>query len=161
MDILFNEAKITFEFYQQLNHAFVLHIDSIISKIPGALPLISQAVQLSNLKHQFPQILQVNHQTDTIGEFSGISNRDILTGNQPEQPLLHPLPAEDKTSLPQNDPLLGDTNNINILAAATPNNAMLLGIYYGNQGWNMPQVQALESWQGKKNAVVNLFTNWT
>jgi len=47
------------------------------------------------------------------------------------------------------------------LAAATPNNAMLLGIYYGNQGWNMPQVQALESWQGKKNAVVNLFTNWT
>ena len=38
--------------------------------------------------------------------------------------------------------------------------ATLLGIYYGNQGWKMEQVQALESWQGKKNAVVNMFTNW-
>ncbi|HEY8563745.1 MAG TPA: hypothetical protein VIL74_25425 [Pyrinomonadaceae bacterium] len=38
--------------------------------------------------------------------------------------------------------------------------ATLLGVYYGNQGWKMDQVQALESWQGKKHAVVNLFTNW-
>ena len=185
MDLLFNEAKIPFEFSQQLNHAFVLHIDTIISKIPGALPLISQAVQLSTLKYQlpvtlFPQSLQVNHQTDTIGQFSCTSNCDLLTGSQPEQSLLHLLPAEDMMSPPQEDPLLGNPKNINIsdknypvnseetslkaiapLAAATPNNAMLLGIYYGNQGWNMPQVQALESWQGKKNAVVNLFTDWT
>jgi hypothetical protein len=41
-------------------------------------------------------------------------------------------------------------------AAGTP----LLGIYYGNQGWKMEQVQAVESWQGKRHAVVNLFTNW-
>ena len=37
---------------------------------------------------------------------------------------------------------------------------VLLGIYYGNQGWNMEQVQALESWQDKKNAVIQIFTNW-
>ncbi|MSV35895.1 MAG: endoglucanase [Bryobacterales bacterium] len=37
----------------------------------------------------------------------------------------------------------------------------LLGIYYGNQGWKMEQVQAVEAWQGKKHAVVNLFTDWT
>lgn len=36
----------------------------------------------------------------------------------------------------------------------------LLAVYYGNQGWNMPQVQAMERWQGKRHAVVNLFTNW-
>ncbi|HEY9691905.1 MAG TPA: hypothetical protein V6D15_06855 [Oculatellaceae cyanobacterium] len=36
----------------------------------------------------------------------------------------------------------------------------LLGVYYGNQGWNMGQVQAMETWQGKKNAVVNMFTDW-
>lgn len=38
--------------------------------------------------------------------------------------------------------------------------APLLGIYYGNQGWAMDDVRALEDWQGKKNAVVELFTNW-
>lgn len=37
----------------------------------------------------------------------------------------------------------------------------LLGIYYGNQGWKMEQVQAMEAWQGKKHAVVNLFTDWS
>ena len=37
----------------------------------------------------------------------------------------------------------------------------LLGVYYGHQGWKMEQVQALENWQGKKHAVVNLFTDWT
>lgn len=37
---------------------------------------------------------------------------------------------------------------------------MLLGVYYGNQGWAMDEVQALESWQGKRHAVVNMFTNW-
>ena len=37
---------------------------------------------------------------------------------------------------------------------------VLLGIYYGNQGWKMEQVGHMEAWQGKKHAVVNLFTNW-
>ena len=36
----------------------------------------------------------------------------------------------------------------------------LLGVYYGNQGWDMPQVRAMEAWQGKRHAVVNLFTDW-
>jgi len=36
----------------------------------------------------------------------------------------------------------------------------LLGIYYGNQGWDMAQVRAMETWQGKRHAVVNLFTDW-
>ena len=39
-------------------------------------------------------------------------------------------------------------------------NSTLLGVYYGNQGWNMPEVQALEAWQGKRDAVLNLFTDW-
>jgi len=43
---------------------------------------------------------------------------------------------------------------------ASADTTSLLGIYYGNQGWEMGNVQALESWQGKKKAVVNLFTNW-
>jgi mannan endo-1,4-beta-mannosidase len=37
---------------------------------------------------------------------------------------------------------------------------ILLGIYYGNQGWAMSDVVALESWQCKKNAVINMFTSW-
>ena len=36
----------------------------------------------------------------------------------------------------------------------------LLGVYYGNQGWKMDQVRAMENWQGKRHAVVNMFTNW-
>lgn len=44
------------------------------------------------------------------------------------------------------------------LPAATNNS--LLGVYYGNNGWQIVQNQALESWQGKKHAVTNLFTNW-
>lgn len=36
----------------------------------------------------------------------------------------------------------------------------LLGSYYGNQGWEIEQIKALENFQGKKHAVVNLFTNW-
>ncbi|MEO6006013.1 MAG: glycosyl hydrolase [Opitutus sp.] len=39
--------------------------------------------------------------------------------------------------------------------------ATLLGVYYGDQGWKMADVRALESWQGKKNAVVVLFTDWS
>ena len=36
----------------------------------------------------------------------------------------------------------------------------LLGVYYGNQGWKMDQVRAMEAWQGKRHAVVNVFTDW-
>ena len=36
----------------------------------------------------------------------------------------------------------------------------LLGVYYGNQGWKLDQVRAMEAWQSKKHAVVNLFTDW-
>jgi mannan endo-1,4-beta-mannosidase len=48
-----------------------------------------------------------------------------------------------------------------VALSATGRTQTLLGVYYGNQGWKMEQVQAIESWQGKKNAVVNLFTDWT
>ncbi len=45
------------------------------------------------------------------------------------------------------------------LAAAAQGQA-LFGVYYGNQGWKMDQVRAMEAWQGKRHAVVNLFTDW-
>lgn len=44
--------------------------------------------------------------------------------------------------------------------AAAANAQALLGVYYGNQGWKMDQVRAMEAWQGKRHAVVNLFTDW-
>ena len=44
--------------------------------------------------------------------------------------------------------------------AAGAQGQALLGVYYGNQGWKMDQVQAMEAWQGKRHAVVNLFTDW-
>lgn len=37
----------------------------------------------------------------------------------------------------------------------------LLGVYYGNQGWNVEQIKAMESWQGKRHAVITLFTDWS
>ncbi|MGQ0521699.1 MAG: glycoside hydrolase family 26 protein [Actinomycetota bacterium] len=45
-------------------------------------------------------------------------------------------------------------------ATGTGGPAPLLGVYYGNQGWAMNDVKALEAWQGKRHAVVELFTNW-
>lgn len=45
-------------------------------------------------------------------------------------------------------------------AAAPPASPVLLGVYYGNQGWAMKDVRALEAWQQKRNAVVELFTSW-
>jgi len=51
-----------------------------------------------------------------------------------------------------------------VSAAARPGvhamGEMLLGVYHGNQGWQMTQVQAMEHWQGKQHAVVHVFTNW-
>lgn len=49
-------------------------------------------------------------------------------------------------------------NYVTQLSAATDNS--LLGIFDASNGWQMAQVQALESWQGKKHAVVNMFTTW-
>ena len=49
------------------------------------------------------------------------------------------------------------------LAGAPPaaaSGTTLLGVYYGNQGWAMSDVRNMEAWQGKKHAVVNLFTDW-
>lgn len=48
-----------------------------------------------------------------------------------------------------------------VVLPAKAQSQTLLGVYYGNQGWKMEQVQALEAWQGKKHSVVNLFTDWT
>lgn len=45
-------------------------------------------------------------------------------------------------------------------AGAQAQGQALLGVYYGNQGWKMDQVRAMEAWQGKTHAVVNLFTDW-
>ena len=36
----------------------------------------------------------------------------------------------------------------------------LLGVYYGDSGWHMQDVRNMEVWQGKKYAVVELFTNF-
>jgi mannan endo-1,4-beta-mannosidase len=44
--------------------------------------------------------------------------------------------------------------------AAHAQGQALLGVYYGNQGWKMDQVRAMETWQGRRHAVVNLFTDW-
>jgi beta-mannanase len=44
--------------------------------------------------------------------------------------------------------------------AAAQAQQALLGVYYGNQGWAMDQVRAMEAWQGKRHAAVNLFTDW-
>jgi hypothetical protein len=45
-------------------------------------------------------------------------------------------------------------------AGAQAQGQALLGVYYGNQGFNMDQVRAMEAWQGKRHAAVNLFTDW-
>lgn len=50
--------------------------------------------------------------------------------------------------------------HLGAVAQAQQTRQALLGVYYGNQGWAMDQVQAMEAWQGKRHAAVNLFTNW-
>lgn len=37
---------------------------------------------------------------------------------------------------------------------------MLLGVKYGNQGWDLASVRRLEAWQGRPHDVLVLFTNW-
>ena len=48
-----------------------------------------------------------------------------------------------------------------VVVPAAAQSQMLLGIHYGGQGLKMEQVQALEAWQGKKYAVVDVMTDWT
>ncbi len=36
----------------------------------------------------------------------------------------------------------------------------VFGVKYGNQGWDLSSVRALESWQGRTHEVIVLFTNW-
>lgn len=43
-------------------------------------------------------------------------------------------------------------------AAADP--APLFGVKYGNQGWDLASVRALETWQERPHDVLVLFTNW-
>lgn len=49
---------------------------------------------------------------------------------------------------------------VTVPPVAASTGSALLGVYYGNQGWNMTEVQALEAWQAKRDALLNLFTNW-
>ena len=49
---------------------------------------------------------------------------------------------------------------LSLPAGAAAEGQLLVGVYYGNQGWAMDQVRALEAWQGQRHAVVNLFTSW-
>lgn len=51
-----------------------------------------------------------------------------------------------------------ETATLRAEAAAAP--SVLLGVFAGNSGWAMADVQALEGWSGKKNAVLNTFTDW-
>ena len=37
---------------------------------------------------------------------------------------------------------------------------ILIGSYYGQEGWNMTEVAHQEQWQGEANAVINLFTDF-
>jgi len=56
----------------------------------------------------------------------------------------------------RNPRLLTDAQFAGRLDAGTT----LIGIYYGNQGWQLAQVRDMESWQGKAFAVLSVITNW-
>jgi mannan endo-1,4-beta-mannosidase len=36
----------------------------------------------------------------------------------------------------------------------------LVGVYYGGNGWKMQQVRDMQKWDGKRNAVLLMFTGW-
>ncbi len=59
-------------------------------------------------------------------------------------------------SNPRNPRLLTDAQFMGQLDTGTA----LLGMYYGNQGWEMEQVRDMESWQNKKHAILNMVTSW-
>jgi mannan endo-1,4-beta-mannosidase len=46
------------------------------------------------------------------------------------------------------------------LTTASTDSPPIFGVKYGNQGWDLQSVRALESWQGRSHEVLVLFTNW-
>lgn len=47
-----------------------------------------------------------------------------------------------------------------VMTAASNGSPPIFGVTYGNQGWDLQRVRALESWQGRSHEVLVLFTNW-
>lgn len=47
-----------------------------------------------------------------------------------------------------------------IMTAASNDSPPIFGVKYGNQGWDLQSVRALETWQGRSHEVLVLFTNW-
>jgi beta-mannanase len=58
------------------------------------------------------------------------------------------------------NPKINAIEIIPISTASTSTSSILLSTYYGNQGFTMQQVRDMESWQGKKNATLLLFTSF-
>jgi len=46
------------------------------------------------------------------------------------------------------------------MTAASNDSPPIFGVKYGNQGWDLQSVRALEAWQGRTHEVLVLFTNW-
>ncbi len=68
--------------------------------------------------------------------------------------LIFALLGSNGCGLPEPEPTSSTSQKI------TTSTSIMLGAYSGNQGWMMSQITDLESWQGRKNAVINLFTTW-
>ncbi|MDV2993463.1 MAG: Endoglucanase H [Chroococcidiopsis sp. SAG 2025] len=49
---------------------------------------------------------------------------------------------------------------IYLLPLQATTNKLLLGVYYGNNGWEMDRLQAMEKWQDKQHTTIALFANW-
>lgn len=47
-----------------------------------------------------------------------------------------------------------------VMTAAFTDSPPIFGVKYGNQGWDLQSVRALEAWQGRRHEVLVLFTNW-
>ncbi|GET41392.1 glycoside hydrolase family 26 protein [Microseira wollei] len=183
MDLLLLEPKAAFGLDPQLDNSLFPDTKGNMGDTLGFPLPEPQLLQPSALIGQLPipafsPSWLLSDYTEKASDLTS-GNTDIITGSQADSSPNTPLSSDhiiipiDKKVLAGNSQDIGlfeknytpdaDVRTLttsNSLAAATSSNAMLLGIYYGNQGWNMPQVQALESWQGKKHAVVNLFTDW-
>lgn len=46
------------------------------------------------------------------------------------------------------------------MTGASTDSPPIFGVKYGNQGWDLHSVRALESWQGRTHEVLVIFTNW-
>lgn len=185
MDLLFDQPKSPFCPEQQLDHLLVPSIKpntgntcnwSVAERVlVQLLTLIAQP-----LSQLFPPTPDLVNYTYNQSDVSVNCSTDIIAGTQPDLLLNDPVGKEPIILPVYKDSLTGDIQNISLvetkdttnneitnlttevpLANPTSNNNMLFGIYYGNEGTNVEQIEALESWQGNKNAVVNLFTDWT